>query len=151
MTEGGEKIEGEVITQALFESTGFLLALAGAESRRRWVDWLAEWDLRPSHYSALMVLGARGTVSQQQLAGMIGVDPRNLVPVIDLLERRGLLGRKPYPADRRRNALELTAEGRSLMTRLAASGRSLEEEMLSSLDQTEKAALQELLLKLVRK
>ena len=141
----------EAIPQAFFESVGFLLALAGAESRRRWVDWLAEWDLRPSHYSALMVLGERGSVSQQALAEMVGVDPRNLVPVIDLLERRGLVGRRPYPTDRRRNALELTAAGRSLMRRLAVSGRSLEEEMLAGLDETEKATLQKLLLKLVRK
>jgi DNA-binding MarR family transcriptional regulator len=144
-----ETVEVEV-PPALFESTGFLLAMAGAESRRRWVDWLAKWELRPSHYSALMVLGQRGTVSQQELAGMVGVDPRNLVPVIDLLEHRKLVGRKPDQADRRRNALELTADGRSLMKELAASGRTLEAEMLAGLDSREKSALQKLLLKLVR-
>jgi DNA-binding MarR family transcriptional regulator len=98
-----------------------------------------------------MVLGERGSVSQQALAAMVSVDPRNLVPVIDLLERRGLVCRRPYPTDRRRNALELTADGRALMTRLAVSGRSLEDEMLAGLDETEKATLQKLLLKLVRK
>jgi DNA-binding MarR family transcriptional regulator len=147
----GDGIVSEPIPRAFFESVGFLLAIAGAESRRRWVDWLAKWDLRPSHYSALMVLGERETVSQQELAGMVGIDPRNLVPVLDLLERRGLVGRRPYPADRRRNALELTADGKSLMTRLVVSGRSLEEEMLAGLDETEKATLQKLLNKLVRK
>jgi hypothetical protein len=37
------------------------------------------------------------------------------------------------------------------MTRLVVSGRSLEEEMLAGLDETEKATLQKLLNKLVRK
>jgi DNA-binding MarR family transcriptional regulator len=138
------------VPPALFETTGFLLAMAGAESRRRWVEWLAEWDLRPSHYSALMVLGERGAVSQQELGGMIGVDPRNLVPVIDVLERQRLVERRPHASDRRRNALDLTQAGRSLLKMLSASGRTLENEMLSGLDANEQATLQKLLLKLVR-
>jgi DNA-binding MarR family transcriptional regulator len=138
------------VPPALFESTGFLLAMAGAESRRRWVEWLAEWDLRPSHYSALMVLGESGPLSQQELAGMISVDPRNLVSVIDHLERKKLVERRPHAADRRRNALDLTAGGRSLLERLAASGRDLEEEMLAGLDKRERASLQKALLKILR-
>jgi DNA-binding MarR family transcriptional regulator len=147
--EAAEFVEVEV-PPALFESTGFLLAMAGAESRRRWVEWLGEWELRPSHYSALMVLGERGALSQQELAGMIGVDPRNLVSVIDHLERKGLVERRAHAADRRRNALDLTAAGRSLLERLAASGRDLEDEMLASLDTEERASLQKVLLKLLR-
>jgi DNA-binding MarR family transcriptional regulator len=138
------------VPPALFESTGFLLAMAGAESRRRWVEWLAEWDLRPSHYSALMVLGERGALSQQELAGMIGVDPRNLVSVIDHLEGKKLVERRAHAADRRRNALDLTATGRSLLTRLAASGRDLEDDILAGLDEQERESLQKVLLKLLR-
>ena len=144
-----EVVEVEV-PPALFNSTGFLLAMAGAESRRRWVDWLAKWDLRPSHYSALMVLGERGAFSQQELAGMIGVDPRNLVSVIDHLERKGLVARRAEVADRRRNALDLTATGRSLLKRLAPSGRDLEDQMLEGLDQKERASLQKALRKILR-
>jgi DNA-binding MarR family transcriptional regulator len=147
--EVGEVTEVEV-PPALFESTGFLLAMAGAESRRRWVEWLAEWDLRPSHYSALMVLGERGAQSQQELAGMIAVDPRNLVSVIDHLERKKLVERRAHAADRRRNSLDLTAVGRSLLKRLASSGRDLEDEMLGGLDAKERASLQKVLLKLLR-
>jgi DNA-binding MarR family transcriptional regulator len=147
--ELSDVVEVEV-PPALFESVGFLLAMAGAESRRRWVEWLAEWDLRPSHYSALMVLGERGALSQQELAGMIAVDPRNLVSVIDHLERKKLVERRPHAEDRRRNALDLTPAGRSLLGRLAASGRKLEDEMLAGLDGAERKALQRLLVKLVR-
>jgi DNA-binding MarR family transcriptional regulator len=147
--ESVEIVEVEV-PPALFASIGFLLAMAGAESRRRWVEWLAEWDLRPSHYNALMVLGERGALSQQELAGMIAVDPRNLVSVIDHLERKKLVERRAHAADRRRNALDLTAAGRSLLERLAASGRELEDEMLAGLDERERASLQKALLKILR-
>jgi DNA-binding MarR family transcriptional regulator len=145
-----ETAPGPAVPEGLFSSTGFLLALAGAESRRRWVDWLAKSDLRPSHYTALMGLGELGTVSQQDLARLIRLDPRNLVPVIDVLERRGLVSRKPSPADRRRNRLDLTPSGRTLLKQLSVSGRVLEEEMLSGLDDRERSALQGLLNKLVR-
>ena len=118
-------VEVEVSASA-FQSTGFLLAMAGAESAAPLGRVAGEADLRPSHYSALMVLGDRGALSQQELAGMIAVDPRNLVSVIDHLEMRGLVERRPHSEDRRRNALELTSAGRSLLARLAASGRELE-------------------------
>jgi DNA-binding MarR family transcriptional regulator len=147
--EGIEFVEVEV-PPALFASTGFLLAMAGAESRRRWVEWLAEWELRPSHYSALMVLGERGSLSQQELAGMIAVDPRNLVSVIDHLERRKLVAREAHRGDRRRNSVVLTRAGKSLLGRLAKSGRDLEEDMLAGLDGRERQELQRLLTKLVR-
>ena len=81
---------------------------------------------------------------------MIGVDPRNLVSVIDHLERKGLVERRAHAADRRRNALDLTAAGRSLFERLVASGRDLEDDMLAGLDEQERASLQKVLLKLLR-
>ena len=132
----------------LFASTGFLLAIVGADSRRRFAQSLERWDLRPSHFGALMSLGELGTTSQQELGRLTGVDPRNLVPILDLLEDRRLLERLPDPKDRRRHSVRLTRAGRTLLGELQESGAAVEEEMLGELSAAERKALHALLLKL---
>ncbi len=138
-----------VVPEALFASTGFLLGLLGGESRRRWAQALERWNLRPSHFGALMVLGELGAASQRELGRMIGIDPRNLVPVIDVIEERGLAERTPDPMDRRRHVIRLTSSGKRLLRQLRRSGDEAEMEMLAALDVSERAALHALLLKLV--
>lgn len=137
------------IPEALYASTGFLLAMVGAESRRRFVQSLAGWDLRPSHYGTLMALSERGAMSQRELGRMIGVDPRNLVAIIDLLEARRLAERQPDAADRRRRAIRLTPAGGELLEELRRGGEALEREMLAPLAPEERATLRTLLLRLV--
>src|SRR5437660_8660806 len=84
-------------------STGYLIARLGIESRRLWGQMLAEYDLTPHQFGVLSALAQLGAQSQHQLARAVGVDPRNAVPIVDALEHRGLLQRRPDPADRRRH------------------------------------------------
>src|SRR2546423_1434868 len=118
--KGGGRNRGPAppIPDQLVASPGFLLALIGAESRRRFVHGLSRWGLRPSHYGALMVLAQLGPLSQLDLSRRIGIDPRNLVAIVDQLEERGLAERRADPGDRRRRAVALTAAGGGLLGEL---------------------------------
>src|SRR5258708_32884394 len=136
-------------SDGLLASTGFLLAMVGAESRRRWVRSLERWELRPSHFGALMILGQVESIGQHELGNLIGIDPRNLVPVLDLLEARGLARRQTDPTDRRRHAVRGTARGRQLLGKLHQSGAMAEAELLHALDPKQQGALRDLLLKLL--
>jgi len=129
-------------------STGYLLAWVGAESRRQWARMLLERDLTPHHFGVLMSLEQLGAASQQQLSRLVGVDPRNAVPLIDLLEERGLIARAPDPDDRRRYAVSLTTIGRSTLTELHHAADEVEVEMLKHLDATERGSLHNALAKL---
>jgi DNA-binding MarR family transcriptional regulator len=95
----------------------------------------------------LMTLGQRSPITQRELARVAGIDPRNAVPIIDALERRGFLERRPDPSDRRRHAVVLTPAGRDLMQELQAAGASLEVEMLRDLTDAERRTLTSLLLR----
>jgi len=139
---------GLVEPAGLEASTGYLLARVGSDSRRRWARTLLEEDLTPHHYSALIALDQRGAMSQQQLSHLVGIDPRNAVPVIDQLQTRGLLARNPDPTDRRRHAVTLTATGRRLLTRLRHAADEAEERLLTPLCTTERRSLHALLTKL---
>jgi DNA-binding MarR family transcriptional regulator len=139
---------GLVEPAGLEASTGYLLARVGSDSRRRWAHTLLEEDLTPHHYSALIALDQLGAMSQQQLSHLVGIDPRNAVPVIDQLQARGLLARNPDLTDRRRHAVTLTATGRRLLTRLRHAAADAEERLLTPLTTTERRTLHALLTKL---
>ena len=49
-----------------------------------------------------------------ELAALLGVDPPNLTPVVDDLERAGLVERQPHPTDRRVKLVVATPEGTAL-------------------------------------
>jgi len=129
-------------------STGYLLARLGMESRRRWARMLIDRNLTPHHYGVLMTLDQVGATSQQHLSRLVGVDPRNVVTVIDLLEDRTLIERKPDPADRRRYAVSLTPAGHMTLTELRHAGDAVEQDMLKGLSDNERAGLQQTLSKL---
>lgn len=130
--------------------TGYLLSRAGSLARRRWVRMLAERDLTPHHYGMLMALDEAGSTGQRQLSALIGIDPRNAVPIVDGLADRGLLAREVDSADRRRRVLALTDAGRAMVRDLTEAGAGMEQRFLQALDPAERAALHRMLLTLLR-
>jgi DNA-binding MarR family transcriptional regulator len=132
----------------LRSSTGYLLARLGAESRRRWARMLADHGLTPHHFGMLMTLDHLGMAHQRRLSELVGIDPRNAVPLIDLLHQRGLLQRTGDPADRRRRAIALTPAGRTMLNDLRQAADAVEHDMLKDLDDHQQAILHRLLLTL---
>jgi len=53
----------------------------------------------------------------RELAALLGVDPPNLTPVVDDLERSGLVERQAHPTDRRVKLVVATPEGAALARR----------------------------------
>jgi DNA-binding MarR family transcriptional regulator len=132
----------------LRSSTGYLLARLGAESRRRWARMLADHGLTPHHFGMLMTLDQLGMAHQRRLSELVGIDPRNAVPVIDLLHQRGLIQRTDDPADRRRRAIRLTPAGQTMLNDLRQAADAIEHDMLKDLDDHQQAILHRLLLTL---
>jgi DNA-binding MarR family transcriptional regulator len=58
--------------------------------------------------------------TQRELAERLSADPPYVTLMIDDLEERGLVRRKPHPTDRRAKLVELTASGRAAAARAAA-------------------------------
>jgi DNA-binding MarR family transcriptional regulator len=62
-------------------------------------------------FGALRILAHREPASQLQVAQTLGIDRTTMVGLLDALERKGIVRRRPDPADRRRNVVELTEAG----------------------------------------
>ena len=129
--------------------TAFLLARAGSMARRSWARMLADRELTPHHHAALMALAELGPTGQQQLSGVIGIDPRNVVPMIDLLVERELLVRQVDPGDRRRRVLALAPAGHAMVADLTATGGALERDLLGVLNPAEQDHLRRMLVALL--
>jgi DNA-binding MarR family transcriptional regulator len=125
--------------------TGYLLGKVGAVARQRWTATLAQTGVSPNQFLVLMALAETGPVCQQFLAGAIGIDPRNIVPILDSVEARGLVSRETDPADRRRRLIELTRAGRHIAAELSALGAQTERDLLASVPDADQESLRRIL------
>jgi DNA-binding MarR family transcriptional regulator len=122
-------------------TTSWLLAGAGKLVLQRWAGMLSRLELTSSQYKFLLALDETGPLGQQRLAELVGIDPRNAVPIIETLVEQGLLIRRVDPADRRRRVLELAAPGQRLAGELRGLSAEIEEELLSPLDPGDRGTL----------
>jgi len=98
-----------------------LLPWAGAALARHRSRALAAHGISPTALGVLGALDGHGGLSHRELAGLLGVTPATLTPVVDGLERDGDLLRERDPTDRRVVRLALTASGAARWS--ALSGR----------------------------
>lgn len=101
--------------------------------------------LRGRHYLVLIMLGADGSLSQQQMATYMSLDPTRMVALIDELESRGLCQRERDQNDRRRYAIGLTAEGRRTLRRARRVVDAIGDEVFAPLEASEREQLVELM------
>lgn len=83
-------------------------------------DSFAAEEMRPLPYAILVVLARNPGLRQIQVGFALGIQPTNLVPLIDGLEKRGLAERRVVPGDRRARGLFLTKLGAETLSRLEA-------------------------------
>jgi len=110
----------------LIDDLGFLLSRAGGLVISSTNDALAPLDLKVRSYSVLVSAAEhRDGVNQRRLAEILALDPSQMVGIVDDLETRGLVERRPDPVDRRNKLIVATRDGRALRSRAQrAAGRA---------------------------
>jgi DNA-binding MarR family transcriptional regulator len=84
-------------------------------------------------YSVLLALRSQPARSQAALAAQIGADKTRLIPILDDLQQRGLIERRPDPADRRSHLLSATPEGHRISARTQREIQRREESLLAQI------------------
>ncbi|HEX2904471.1 MAG TPA: MarR family transcriptional regulator [Jatrophihabitans sp.] len=79
---------------------------------------LARWDISPSQSRALMVLARHDRLRLNELSEHLRIAPRSTTEVVDALEAKGLIERRPDARDRRATLATLTAAGQALVGEL---------------------------------
>src|SRR5215472_7895111 len=126
----------------------FLLAQVGAHAASKFAERLAALRLTPPDAGILRLLNMSAGVSQQELAAKLGIHPSRLVALLDELERKGLVERRPNPNDRRQYSLHLTERGVQTLNEVGQVARQHQEALCAALSPEERDTLGELLRKI---
>jgi DNA-binding MarR family transcriptional regulator len=102
------------------QAWALLLQLAFERVHAHFAAAVAELDLAPVQAKALHELNVEPPISMRELAERLKSDPSNVTGLVDRLEARGLVERRPDPNDRRVKGLALTAAGARMRERLFA-------------------------------
>jgi DNA-binding MarR family transcriptional regulator len=134
--------------------TSYLESLLGYNARRAalavievFIERMAPYDLRPVDFSVLSLILHNPGITSRQLCASLGILPPNLVGLVNTLEKRELIARKPHPRDGRAMGLHLSAAGQKLMQAAERTAAELEAQAASRLTATEQRTLLRLLKK----
>lgn len=96
-------------------------------------------------YVALSFLEDHDGASQQALGEALCIDANNLVLLLNQLEDAGYAERRRDPLDRRRHLVHISARGRRALDRAERAQERVEDEVLATLSNEERATLRDLL------
>ena len=123
----------------------FLLAQLGSHAASRFGERLATLELTPPDAGILRLLRVAAGISQQELSTKLQIHPSRLVAILDNLEKRKLVERKPNPNDRRLYSLHLTKNGGEILERIGKVAREHQDALLAALSADERERLTGLL------
>lgn len=130
----------------LDDQIGFKLRLAMQRHLEIFVRRLPE--VTPTQFAVLARLSERGTLSQNHLGRLVGMDAATTKGVVDRLRQRGFVSATPSATDRRRLDIALTPAGAGFIAGALPQGLSISRETLANLTPREAARLLALLDKL---
>ena len=113
--------------------------------RHRTRETLSPWDVTPSQSRALDVLMRHGESRLSELAEHLRIAARSATEVVDDLQERGLVERRPDPADRRATLVALTVAGTETGHAIRSARQAEAERFFGELSDTDRAELSRIL------
>lgn len=126
------------------EDLGILLARVSGVVVRAANGALESYGLRVRHLSILRLVAERAR-SQRELSDVLGLDPSNVVSLIDDLEELGLAQRTPDPQDRRARVVRATSAGLATVPDAVADSEAGLDRALGNLAEDDRIELRRLL------
>jgi DNA-binding MarR family transcriptional regulator len=78
------------------------------------------YGVTTDQYSLIRAVQREPGIRQADLGSVIFAEPNTVTAMIRLLEKRGILRRRPSPTDKRAKLVQLTTRGEMIMQRLAS-------------------------------
>lgn len=137
--------------------TRYLETLLGYNARRAalsiievFLQDMAQYDLRPVEFSVTSLIVHNPGITSRQICAALGLLPPNLVGLLNALEKRGLIERKPHPSDGRALGLHATPACVEMMKKAEKTATEVEVQASAKLTPTERKTLLRLLQKVYR-
>ncbi|WP_308799969.1 MarR family winged helix-turn-helix transcriptional regulator [Agromyces silvae] len=98
--------------------------------------------LTPQRVQVLWELARGGSCAQHELAARLGVSPRHVTTLVDVLEAGGYVRRSPHPTDRRSIFVALTATAEDTMHEMQLDHEELSATLLEAVAPEDRAAVE---------
>ena len=106
-------------------------------------------DITIDQWLVLKTIHESPDITLQKVGVAVFKDFASVTRIVQLLERKGLLRRRPHPNDGRRSELVLTRSGQSMIRTVEPIARAYRRRALEGIDAEEVARLRELLERIV--
>jgi MarR family transcriptional regulator, lower aerobic nicotinate degradation pathway regulator len=138
-----------ITMDAVYTAPGYLFRRMQQIAVALFVEECRAFDLTPVQYAALVAIHTHPGIDATRLSAVIAFDRSTLGNVIERLEAKKLIERKPSPGDKRVKLLYLTRAGAAILREIAPSVEQAQARMLQPLKPADRKALLALLSQLV--
>jgi DNA-binding MarR family transcriptional regulator len=135
--------------EAVYTAPGYLFRRMQQIAVALFVEECRAFDLTPVQYAALVAIHTHPGIDATRLSAVIAFDRSTLGNVIERLETKKLIERKPSPQDKRVKLLYLTRAGATVLRDIMPSVDRAQARMLQPLKAADRKTLMALLSRLV--
>jgi DNA-binding MarR family transcriptional regulator len=134
---------------AVYTKPGYLFRRMQQIAVAIFMEECKAFDLTPVQYAALVAIETHPGIDATRLSAVIAFDRSTLGSVIERIETKGLIERRPSPDDKRVKLLYLTRSGASLLREIVPAVDRAQARMLQPLKPADRKTLMALLSQLV--
>jgi DNA-binding MarR family transcriptional regulator len=141
--------QAPITMDAVYTAPGYLFRRMQQIAVAIFVEECKAFDLTPVQYASLIAIRTHPGIDATRLSAVIAFDRSTLGNVIERLQTKGLIERKPAREDRRVRLLYLTRQGTALLRDIMPSVGKAQARMLQPLKPADRKTLLALLTQLV--
>jgi len=135
----------------LTSSLGYLLRRLQLAYKKQFLREAGSSQLQPRYVGAMYVIGLNPGVTPSQMSAALGLDDVHTTLLLNALEERGLVVRRPSTTDGRSRVVHLTPAGRKAFAKLRIVATRVEQDFVSgALTKQETAQLVSLMTRLLQ-
>jgi len=134
---------------AVYAAPGYLFRRMQQIAVSIFMEECKAFDLTPVQYAALIAIHTHPGIDATRLSAVIAFDRSTLGSVIERLQAKDYIERKPAPEDKRIKLLYLTKSGDAILREIIPAVERAQARMLEPLKPTERKTLMGLLVQLV--
>ena len=138
-----------ITIDAVYAAPGYLFRRMQQIAVSIFMEECKAFDLTPVQYAALIAIHTHPGIDATRLSAVIAFDRSTLGSVIDRLQAKDFVERKPAPEDRRIKLLYLTKSGAAILREIIPAVERAQARMLEPLKPADRKALMGLLVQLV--
>ena len=138
-----------ITIDAVYAAPGYLFRRMQQIAVSIFMEECKAFDLTPVQYAALIAIHAHPGIDATRLSAVIAFDRSTLGSVIERLQAKDYIERRPAPEDKRIKLLYLTKPGAAILREIIPAVERAQARMLEPLKPTDRKALMGLLVQLV--